>query len=792
MSYGDVLLVIAGVLAALLLLAFPGYSWLLRLLVAVRGPRERKVGDATPPATLIISAFNEEDVIAEKLENALGIDYPDLALLVVSDASSDRTDAIVEEYARRHARVRLLRMDDRGGKTLGINRAMEIVETPIVVFTDANAMFESEAARRLIRNFADPRVGYVVGAALYSDAPGTTGARTEGRYWSRELRIKELESRLSSVVGADGAIYAIRRELFEPFTARDINDFVNPMQIISKGHEGVFEPEARCVEETTGSVLREIQRKRRIVNRSLAGLLRVREVLNPFRFGYFSLQVWLHKMLRWFGPMIGVAIMLLVTVASIEHDSLRLPVACVAGIGALLLLLPRFGISGEGIPILTEGIYAAGVSAATMGAIFDVARGRVAVTWQTRVAGQDRPPPRAATRLSLLMVLSPVVLAVVGAFAPFWIAVACLAIAVACAAGHSLIYALALRLACGNVRPREVEIPERLPDVTLLISAHNEEKVLTAKLENSIEQVYPGDLKIVVASDGSSDRTNEIAESFADRGVRLYLNDPRTGKAGMLRRASAHVETELVILSDANAMYEPDACARLISHFDDPTVGAVTGNVRLVDPGVVGPEEDVWMSRLEKTLMNLESSCGSCASIDGAMVAVRRDLIPEYEDGTILDDFVLAMHVVNSGVRVVYADNARGREWSVETLFSEYERRARIMAGIVQLYERGFGLPRRGSGVMAQFLGHKVWRWCAPWYAVSAAVIMVAMFGIVQTAAIGGILALALFAALTLLRGWTVATRKIGYLLVYQAAAIGGLARGLFGRQSGRWKRTAR
>ncbi len=795
MSYGDILLAVAALLAGLVLLAFPLYPWLLRALVALRGVRKRSEGDETPAITLIVSAFDEEDVIAEKLANARALDYPELSILVVSDASGDRTDEIVAENAREDARVRLLRMEKRGGKTLGLNRAMEEVTTPLVVFTDANAMFDPDALRWLVRSFADERVGYVVGAALYSDDPGTTGARTEGRYWNNELRIKQLESQLSSVVGADGAIYAIRRELFEPFDARDINDFVNPMQIIVAGHEGVFEPRARCVEETTGSVQREIQRKRRIVNRSLAGLIRVRPVLNPFRFGIFSIQVWLHKVLRWFGPLMALVVLMLTATAAIEKEWLRLPVMGVAAICALLLLLLRMGITGRRAPILMEGIYAMGVSIATFQAILDVIRGRVEVTWQTRGPPDSGARPRAATLSSLAAFVTPGMLVVVAAVAgPGWISVVCLLLAIFGAVGHSFVYALMLRFCCGGARASEARADESssLPDVTLLISAHNEEKVLAAKLDNALATRYPGALQIVVASDGSSDRTNEIAESYRERGVSIYYNNPRTGKAGMLKRACAEIETDLVVLSDANAMYQPDAVAHLVRHFSDPRIGAVTGNVQLVDPGVEGPDEDVWMSRIEKTLMTLESATGSCAGIDGAMVAVRRELVPSYEDGTILDDFVLAMHVANSGHRVIYDDLARGREWSVETLRSEYERRARIMAGVVQLYMRGFGLPKAGAGVLGRFLGHKVWRWCAPWYAIASALILVVLLGWPGATVLLAALGAGVVVGLTVLFGWDVAKRKVGYLIVYQAAAVGGLSRALLGRQSGLWKRTAR
>src|SRR5690606_22746592 len=142
-------------------------------------------------------------------------------------------------------------------------------------------------------------VGYAVGAALYTDGDAGASARNENLYWRYEIAIKTMESRLHSVVGGDGAIYAIRTALWEPLQQRDINDFVNPLQIIAKGYRGVFDPEAKCFEETAGSFDKEIARKERIVNRSIRGLMRVRELLNPLHFGVFTLEVISHKLLRW-------------------------------------------------------------------------------------------------------------------------------------------------------------------------------------------------------------------------------------------------------------------------------------------------------------------------------------------------------------------------------------------------------------------------------------------------------------------------------------------------------------
>lgn len=306
----ELIVVVTLLFLAMPLYVYAGYPLLLWLLTRKTTPTTPELADPVPSVTLVVSCFNEAAVIADKLENALRTDYPAdrFEVVVVSDGSDDGTDDIVTSFASRG--VRLVRQEGRLGKTMGLNQALETIESDIVVFSDANALYEPEAIRRLVAHFHDEQVGYVVGAALYTDSDAGGSAHNENLYWRYELAIKSMESRLHSVVGGDGAIYAIRRRLWEPLQQRDINDFVNPLQIIAKGYRGRFEPTARCFEETAGSYDREIARKERIVNRSIRGLMRVKSVMNPTRTGIFALEVISHKLLRWLIPLfmaLGVA-----------------------------------------------------------------------------------------------------------------------------------------------------------------------------------------------------------------------------------------------------------------------------------------------------------------------------------------------------------------------------------------------------------------------------------------------------------------------------------------------------
>jgi len=275
-----------------------GYPMSLWFITRWRRRAIRKA-DIFPTVTLLISAFNEARVIASKLENALALDYPRerIEILVISDASTDGTDAIVESFAGRG--VNLLRMAVRQGKTAGLNAAVQRARGEIIVFSDANIMYQPTVIQRLVRNFADPDVGCVTGDSRYTENPSSAAHVQENTYWHYEQRIRAMESQLGSTVGGDGAIFAIRKDLYTPLSRDAINDLVIPLQIVARGYRAIFEPAAVGFEPTAGDFAGEFRRKRRIVNRSWRGVRSVPEVLDPRAVGIFAWQVWSHKVLRW-------------------------------------------------------------------------------------------------------------------------------------------------------------------------------------------------------------------------------------------------------------------------------------------------------------------------------------------------------------------------------------------------------------------------------------------------------------------------------------------------------------
>jgi cellulose synthase/poly-beta-1,6-N-acetylglucosamine synthase-like glycosyltransferase len=368
--------------ASLILYVYVGYPLLLAMVHSLSGGRRTVTSDYEPSITLIVSAYNEADVIGAKLDNSLSLQYPSelLEVLVVSDCSSDATDSVVRAHP--DPRIRLLRMPQRGGKTVGLNAAVNEARGDILVFSDANAMYVSDALLMLARNFADPNVGAVIGESTYSDA--TAGADAEeSLYWRYEVMIKRLESSLGSTVGGDGAIYAIRKSLYKPMRADALSDFVNPLQIVASGFRCIYEPRARSIEKAAGDFDREFRRKVRIVNRAWRATMSSKSLLNPLRFGVFSWQFASHKLLRWLVPLFLV-VCLLANVALVGDHVLYRATLVVQGV---LYALAAIGYVLRGQPKLPRVIaipcYFVMVNIASARGIIEAYLGKTYTTWAT-------------------------------------------------------------------------------------------------------------------------------------------------------------------------------------------------------------------------------------------------------------------------------------------------------------------------------------------------------------------------------------------------------------------------
>ncbi len=248
--------------------------------------------------TLFIPAYNEETVIAEKIENSLHLKYQgDLPEIVVaSDGSTDRTNNILNSY-RKTPRLRVFINDKNEGKNDLINKFIPLTSGQIIIFTDANSIFTEDSIINILRHFCNPAVGCVGGHLKYLKGKSAT-AKGEGLYFKYENQIRKLEGRQGKMVGANGAIYAIRRELFVPVPPHAPNDFYHPLAILKQGYDSVFEENAVAYEKATEDQSEEFKRRSRIVARSIAALVEVNKKFGVFKGkGWFN--IFSHKVLRW-------------------------------------------------------------------------------------------------------------------------------------------------------------------------------------------------------------------------------------------------------------------------------------------------------------------------------------------------------------------------------------------------------------------------------------------------------------------------------------------------------------
>ena len=296
------------------LLAYVYVSYpLLVYVVSVLFPKRVRTGEIEPPVTVLITAFNEEAALAEKLANTLTIDHPadKLEILVASDGSTDRTDEIAREWEPRG--VSLYRQEGRVGKTETQNNAVRQATGEIILFSDATTMYREDVLTALLRYFADETVGCVAGRLVYVDDERTNVGTGAKQYWSYETFLKTAESRACSIIGASGCLYAVRRSAYEPMYPEACSDFLICTNLYRKGLRSVFAPDAVCFERTNRRAADELAMRVRVISQTFTDLWRNRDMLNPFKSGFFAVELFSHKVLRYAVPLI----LLVLLVASI-------------------------------------------------------------------------------------------------------------------------------------------------------------------------------------------------------------------------------------------------------------------------------------------------------------------------------------------------------------------------------------------------------------------------------------------------------------------------------------------
>lgn len=377
-------------------------------------------------------------------------------------------------------------------------------------------------------------------------------------------------------------------------------------------------------------------------------------------------------------------------------------------------------------------------------------------------------------------------------------------------AGYPLLIWVASRLF--GTKPRRPELRDaELPTMTLLIAAYNEAAVIEARIENALKMDYPpGKLDIVIASDGSSDATNDIVRRYASRGVKLQAFPMRRGKAAVLNDAIPAVRGQIVMLSDANTFTDAMAARHLAAWFADPKVGVVCGKLVLVDPEN-GRNVDGMYWKYETFLKMCESRLGALLGSNGGIYAIRKSAYEPIPDDTYVDDFVIPLLAKQKhGIRIVYDHHAKAYEETPASITSEFHRRARIGAGGFQAIGMLQGLLRPRHGwVSFTFLNHKVLRWISPFLLLFALlsnaflVVWLSIPGLGEKPLLpwlSGLLALqvcfyvsSLFTAVVPNRPRFLKVLRLPAMFTLMNVALGvGFYRWMLGRQKAAWKRTLR
>jgi len=370
--------------AALFLYALAGYPALLWLTSRL-APRPKVWGDPPtwPTVSILVPAYNEEASIAGTLESLLAIDYPPdrRRVVVMSDASTDRTDEIVRRYEGRG--VQLVRAPDRRGKSAAENRVLPLVDSELVVNTDATIRIPPGSLKPLLRVFQDVTIGAASGRDVSVGDVSAEANASEAGYVGYEMGVRALETRLGGIIGASGCFYAIRRELVDTAFPEELSrDFASPLRARQLGYRTVSVDAAVCVVPRARALQAEYKRKIRTMLRGLNTLWYLRSLLNPFRYGRFSWMLASHKLARWLGflvlPLAPIGLLLL---APSHLWAAALAALGALGVGAGALALSRTDSESLPAPVKRAGFAAASALAGVI-AWMQFFNGTNAATWE--------------------------------------------------------------------------------------------------------------------------------------------------------------------------------------------------------------------------------------------------------------------------------------------------------------------------------------------------------------------------------------------------------------------------
>lgn len=320
-----ILIVLFWALFVVLFYTYAGYAltlWVLVKLKRIFFPKDFLKFDSNyePNVCLFVTAFNEKDYIAQKVENSYSLNYPKnkIQYLWITDGSDDGTP----ELLRKHDNLEVFHQPERRGKMHAMNRGMKFVKAPIVIFSDSNTILGKDSIREIVLHFSNSTVGCVAGEKriVEHDAEAAAGAG-EGLYWKMESCIKRNDSELNSAVGAVGELFAIRTELFEDVeTDTLLDDFIISMRIAQKGYKITYAANAYAEETASLNVKEELKRKVRIAAGGIQTIFRLKALLNPFKYGMLAWQYFSHKVIRWALAPLSLFILYLVNLALVGQQ----------------------------------------------------------------------------------------------------------------------------------------------------------------------------------------------------------------------------------------------------------------------------------------------------------------------------------------------------------------------------------------------------------------------------------------------------------------------------------------
>lgn len=297
--------IIFWILFVVVAYTFAGYAFLLWLILFFKntffGKKTKVLPSYTslPDVCLFVTAYNESDYVEAKVKNMLSLDYPPdkIQYLWITDGSDDGTPQKLGQFPQ----MEVHHLPQRNGKMHAMNRGMKFVKAPIVIFSDSNTILCREAISVMVQTFQDPGVGCIAGEKrIVNNKLDSAAGSGENLYWKFESWVKRMDSELNSTVGAVGELFAIRTHLYmEVENDTILDDFIISLRIAEKGYQIAYTPQAYAIETASANVSEELKRKVRIAAGGLQTIVRLKELLNPFRFGWLSIQYISHKVLRW-------------------------------------------------------------------------------------------------------------------------------------------------------------------------------------------------------------------------------------------------------------------------------------------------------------------------------------------------------------------------------------------------------------------------------------------------------------------------------------------------------------